>query len=190
MKRLLACAVAALGLIGTPALAADMALKAPPPPAAVPVYNWTGFYVGGFISGAGTIRIYFEDSDHRLARSLACTTARSTPLVSSEADKLATITRPAGLYGGSKATSQERESPALPAWETVTRNFLPHPSSLQQQDQLVGNSDGSRRRGLQQRSFYIIGGGAWARENLQNPCTDCGEGDVANNSVFSGWRDG
>jgi outer membrane immunogenic protein len=32
-------------LIGTPALAADMPLKAPPPPA--PTYNWTGFYVGG-----------------------------------------------------------------------------------------------------------------------------------------------
>jgi outer membrane immunogenic protein len=32
-------------LIGTPALAADMAMKAPPPPA--PTYNWTGFYIGG-----------------------------------------------------------------------------------------------------------------------------------------------
>lgn len=31
-------------LTGTPALAADMALKAPPPPA--PAYNWTGFYMG------------------------------------------------------------------------------------------------------------------------------------------------
>jgi outer membrane immunogenic protein len=31
-------------LIGTPALAADMAVKAPAPPA--PVYSWTGFYVG------------------------------------------------------------------------------------------------------------------------------------------------
>jgi outer membrane immunogenic protein len=31
-------------LTGTPALAADMALKAPPPPA--PAYSWTGFYMG------------------------------------------------------------------------------------------------------------------------------------------------
>jgi outer membrane immunogenic protein len=34
----------AAALVGTPALAADMALKAPPP---APVNSWTGFYVGG-----------------------------------------------------------------------------------------------------------------------------------------------
>jgi outer membrane immunogenic protein len=28
------------------AFAADMAVKAPPAPAAAPVYNWTGWYVG------------------------------------------------------------------------------------------------------------------------------------------------
>jgi outer membrane immunogenic protein len=36
----------AIALIGTPAFAADMAVKAPPPPPA-PVYSWTGWYVGG-----------------------------------------------------------------------------------------------------------------------------------------------
>jgi outer membrane immunogenic protein len=46
MKKLLVSSIAALGLIGTPALAADMAVKAPPP-APVPVYSWTGFYIGG-----------------------------------------------------------------------------------------------------------------------------------------------
>jgi outer membrane immunogenic protein len=45
MKKL-ATAIAAIALIGTPAFAADMAVKAPPPtPAPVP-YSWTGFYVG------------------------------------------------------------------------------------------------------------------------------------------------
>jgi len=34
-------------LIGTPALAADMALPPPPPPPPAPFYNWTGFYLGG-----------------------------------------------------------------------------------------------------------------------------------------------
>jgi outer membrane immunogenic protein len=37
---------AAVALIGTPALAADMPLKAPPAPVA-PAWSWTGFYVGG-----------------------------------------------------------------------------------------------------------------------------------------------
>jgi outer membrane immunogenic protein len=45
MKKL-ATAIAAVALIGTPALAADMAVKAPPP-ATAPVYTWTGWYVGG-----------------------------------------------------------------------------------------------------------------------------------------------
>jgi outer membrane immunogenic protein len=37
-----------LGSVGT-AFAADMPMKAPPPP--VPVWNWTGFYIGGNVGG-------------------------------------------------------------------------------------------------------------------------------------------
>jgi opacity protein-like surface antigen len=44
MKRL-ATTIAAIALIGTPAFAADLAVKAPPP-APAPVYNWTGWYAG------------------------------------------------------------------------------------------------------------------------------------------------
>jgi outer membrane immunogenic protein len=51
----LATTIAALALIGTPALAADMArkmpVKAPPPPPA-PVYSWTGWYVGATAGAA------------------------------------------------------------------------------------------------------------------------------------------
>ncbi len=43
MKQSFIVVVAAL--IVVPAFAADMAVKAPPPPAA-PVYSWTGFYAG------------------------------------------------------------------------------------------------------------------------------------------------
>lgn len=44
MKEILLACAAFAALIGTPALAADMPLKAPPPPA--PINNWTGFYLG------------------------------------------------------------------------------------------------------------------------------------------------
>ena len=48
MKKL-ATAIAAIALIGTPAFAADMAVKAPPPaPAPVPVFSWTGFYIRSY----------------------------------------------------------------------------------------------------------------------------------------------
>ena len=42
-----------MALGGTPGLAADMAVKAPPPPPVVdPGYNWTGFYAGLNLGGA------------------------------------------------------------------------------------------------------------------------------------------
>jgi outer membrane immunogenic protein len=51
VKRL-ATAIAAIALIGTtPAFAADMAVKAPPP-APAPIYSWTGFYVGANVGGS------------------------------------------------------------------------------------------------------------------------------------------
>jgi len=55
-----ATAVAAIALIGTPAFAADMAVKAPPPPPA-PVYNWTGWYVGGNVGASfGNVKTDFN----------------------------------------------------------------------------------------------------------------------------------
>jgi outer membrane immunogenic protein len=51
MKKLLVFSIAALGLIGTPAFAADMAVKAPPV-APAPVLTWTRFY-GGIQFGGG-----------------------------------------------------------------------------------------------------------------------------------------
>lgn len=44
MKKILIAGAALAALIGTPALAADMPLKAPLPPP--PAWSWTGFYVG------------------------------------------------------------------------------------------------------------------------------------------------
>jgi len=50
MKKL-AIIITVAGLIGTPASAVDMAVKAPPP-APAPVPSWTGFY-GGIQFGGG-----------------------------------------------------------------------------------------------------------------------------------------
>lgn len=50
MKKLLIAGVALAALIGTPALAADMEVKVPLPPA--PVFSWSGCYLGGNAGGA------------------------------------------------------------------------------------------------------------------------------------------
>jgi outer membrane immunogenic protein len=65
MKKLVLLVIGIAGL-AAPASAADMAVKAaPPPPMVAPIYNWTGFYIGAnggwgenhncvdFINGAG-----------------------------------------------------------------------------------------------------------------------------------------
>jgi outer membrane immunogenic protein len=61
MKKVATCVVVVTGLFGTSALAADIASKTPPaqPPPAVPVYSWTGCYIGGNVGG-GWRRTEFE----------------------------------------------------------------------------------------------------------------------------------
>ena len=60
MKKLLLATVAlmALGVVA-PASAADMPVKAAPPPPVAPIYNWTGFYIGAHVGGAWTDTDWF-----------------------------------------------------------------------------------------------------------------------------------
>jgi outer membrane immunogenic protein len=51
LNKITACVAAIAAMFAAPAFAADMAVKAPPPPAPVP-YTWTGFY-GGIQFGGG-----------------------------------------------------------------------------------------------------------------------------------------
>jgi len=48
MKKFLLATVGLVALVSmaAPASAADMAVKAPPPAPVIPIYNWTGFYIG------------------------------------------------------------------------------------------------------------------------------------------------
>jgi outer membrane immunogenic protein len=53
MKRIWGSSVAALLVAASSgAFAADLPVKAPPAPFPLPVYNWTGFYIGGNLGGA------------------------------------------------------------------------------------------------------------------------------------------
>jgi len=52
MRKFVISAAMALSLGSTPVFAADMAVKAPPVLPPVPVFSWTGFYIGANIGGA------------------------------------------------------------------------------------------------------------------------------------------
>jgi outer membrane immunogenic protein len=62
MKRLLLTSAAAVALVayGTSLHAADMAVKAPPPPYVPPQFNWTGFYIGGNVGGGAATGTVFD----------------------------------------------------------------------------------------------------------------------------------
>ena len=59
MKRFLFAGAAAVALWGAPAIAADMPTKAAP----APVFDWTGFYLGGNIGDAFRGHVNFDDPD-------------------------------------------------------------------------------------------------------------------------------
>ncbi len=59
MKKLVLASAAVAALLATPAMAADLPVKAPPIVAPAP-YNWTGFYVGGNL-GYGTSTKHWND---------------------------------------------------------------------------------------------------------------------------------
>ena len=64
MKKIAIGTMAIVTLIGAPALAADMAVKAPPSPVAAPAYSWTGFYVGANIGyGWGQQDVTYTPND-------------------------------------------------------------------------------------------------------------------------------
>jgi len=54
MKRTWLSSAAVMALLTTSGsvFAADMAIRKAPPPLPIPIYNWTGFYIGGNLGGA------------------------------------------------------------------------------------------------------------------------------------------
>src|SRR5215471_10604661 len=52
MKGIWGSGAAALLLLSSSAFAADLPIRKAPPPLPIPVYNWTGFYIGGNLGGA------------------------------------------------------------------------------------------------------------------------------------------
>jgi len=95
--------VAAIALLGTPAFAADMAVKGPAAPPPAPVYNWTGWYVG-LNAGAsmGTAKTDFSVSPFFVGKTI------STP-GSSGSNTIG----PSGFIGGGQIGYNWQYSPLI-----------------------------------------------------------------------------
>src|SRR5262245_2537773 len=79
MKKLLLSGVAFVGLAAAPALAADLSTaplyRAPPP---VPVFTWTGCYIGGSVGGGYAWNTNTNTVSSAAARSAATISSRAS----------------------------------------------------------------------------------------------------------------
>jgi outer membrane immunogenic protein len=104
MKKL-AIATATIALIGTPAFAADMAVKAPPP-APAPVYNWTGWYVGGNVGASfGRVKTDFNADP--------VTVTVTSPPITIPGFSQSDTSEPSGFIGGGQIGYNWQYSPLI-----------------------------------------------------------------------------
>ena len=156
---LVGCVVAA-SLAATAALAADLPVAAPAPPPAYhpPVYDWTGFYVGGHVGGG-----WMHD---------IVTTTTTTAF-----QPAGTQTRvsPMGVLGGVQAGFNVEFAPVVVGFEgTWTATTLSGSQSIatlqtsnfeKSTDNMPWLATATGRIGYAANDmlFYVKGGGAWAR---------------------------
>jgi len=161
MKKLLVAGAALATIIGTPAFAADLALKAPPP--AAPVFSWTGCHVGVDVGVA-----WVRDKD---SETVTATGAASpfTPYPTNTAN-------PDGAkVGGYLGCDYQFASPVVVGlegdaeWAGIrggTANFINtgvpadfYETRINSEASIRGRLGYSVNRAL----FYVTGGAAWAR---------------------------
>jgi outer membrane immunogenic protein len=97
MKKYLLSTAAAVALLGGPALAADMPVKAQPP--GCPGCNWNGFYVGVNLGGS----IGHDRSQDAISLNPAGTIAAIAPGVLNPISNTTYSSSPAGFLGGGQA---------------------------------------------------------------------------------------
>lgn len=204
MRKLLLAAAALTAVVGTPALAADMAApvyKAPPPPA--PVFSWTGFYVGlngGY--GWGRDPVAFAPAD--AAAAVYFTGTGGGPPVPGSV----TTNPGGGLFGGQVGYNYQwsnfvagveadfdgadiRGSGTL---STAVTGFAPFTTSAQQKLTSLGTFRGRLGLAADRALFYVTGGLAYGRTQLNTsiitPTIGCGPAGLCALASTTQWRGG
>jgi outer membrane immunogenic protein len=171
MKKLLAAVIAAVALSCASAFAADMPTKAAP----VPVFDWTGFYLGGNIGDAASGRVHFDDPDEDTASFRFKTKS--------------------GFLGGGQFGYNWRAGNALFGFEAdlgymAIRKTFAVPTHLALTDNLKGGiyGDITGRLGLvfDRLLVYGKGGAAFFHDSM---VTDGGETSI-NSGALTGWTAG
>lgn len=191
MRKLLLVSVA-LALMEIPALAADLSLKAPRPPA--PVWSWTGFYLGGHLGGAWATSNWFEDFSQDGDGSLAPVGFQDASIKS------------AGLIGGGQIgfdyqtgwavfgiqadadLANNKATQGTCFVPVVVIDGLPNSctSALHSMDTITGRVGATFDRTL----LYALGGLAWEHEQLSETCMGCSAAGSVDRFNTTTTRDG
>jgi outer membrane immunogenic protein len=160
--------VAALATMGAPALAADMLVKKAPPRTPLPVWSWTGFYLGGHIGGGWAKSDWFEDFSQ---------SAAGSPVGFQDAS-----INSAGLLGGGQVGFDYQtgwvvvgiQADADLASLKGTRGCFPtlgalgFPNSCTAHIESIGTATARMGAAFDRTLFYLLGGFAWEHERLDN----------------------
>jgi outer membrane immunogenic protein len=186
VKKLAVCSIA---LIGTPALAADLPVKAPPPPSA-PVWSWTGFYVGGNVG-------YSVGRD---PTDLANPSSGSPAITPAGVIDLFKLAPAGGLGGGQIGYNWQTGNLVLGLegdwqWTHQTDSacvqecsfFFNTASALNYQQTLTSFGTGRARIGFaDDRSFwYVTAGGAWGQVEDRFSFLETGPGLVISGGTIA-----
>jgi outer membrane immunogenic protein len=174
MRKLLLIS-AALAMTGAPALAADFPVKAPPR-APVPVWSWTGFYIGGNLGGGFLKSDWLED---------AAMSGGGGPFPGFVDASIS----PASFLGGGQvgfdyqtgwavfgvqadADLTDNLKSTVSCFPQLAGAFFTCMTNIKSMSTVTGRVGAAFDRTL----LYVLGGFAWEREQLDNACAACNAG--------------
>jgi outer membrane immunogenic protein len=173
MRRVLLISVA-LAMMG-PASAADMLVKKAPSPPPVPVWSWTGFYIGGNVGGGWAKSDWLED---------AALSGAGGP----NPGFLDASINPASFLAGGQVGFDYQTGWAVFGVQAdidftddmkSTVNCFPQlagaftcMTNIKSMSTVTGRVGAAFDRTL----LYVLGGFAWEREQLDNACPSCNGG--------------
>ena len=162
---------AALAMLGVPARAADLLVKAPPQ-TQVPAWSWTGFYLGGHVGGAWSKSDWFED-------------AAGFPVGFQDASISSSSFISGGQIGfdyqaGRAVFGLQADADLASLVGTVSgANCFPEnggDQSCTTHIKSMGTVAGRIGAAFDRTLLYVLGGFAWEHEKLDNGCPACNIG--------------
>jgi outer membrane immunogenic protein len=183
MNKIATCTAAIAALIGAPAFAADMAVKARPP-APAPVYSWTGWYVGGNVGASWG--------------------AHSHTVVTASGVTEVNDVKPEGVIGGGQIGYNWQNGPWVFGLEadiqgsgqkdTLTHALVSATGSETISDKLdyFGTVRGRAGYAWDRQLFYFTGGWAYGRESIDSNTLVAGvtHASTHDNNITDGWTVG